>query len=68
VVSAHAKVVTNVTHRDGATFLEAYRGWFDGQGRGDADTPKRAGAEGGPSGALYDAFTPHHKKRVRLIT
>lgn len=65
---ALCQVRPNVTHRDGATFLEAYRGWFDGQGRGDADTPKRAGAEGGPLGALYDTFTPPHKKRVRLIT
>jgi hypothetical protein len=43
----YAKFVPNVTHRDGAAFLEACRGWFDGQGRGDADMPRRVGAGGG---------------------
>jgi integrase len=59
----YAKFVPNVTHRDGAAFLEAYRGWFDGQGRGDADTPRRVGAGGGPLGTRYDTFTTPQEQR-----
>jgi hypothetical protein len=32
----YAKFIPNVTRRDGSAFLEAYRGWQVGQGRGDA--------------------------------
>jgi integrase len=55
----YAKFVPNVTHRDGAAFLEAYRGWFAGEGGGGTDMPRRVGAGVGPLGALYD--TPSNK-------
>jgi integrase len=61
----YAKFIPNVTRRDGAAFLEAYKGWQVGQGRGDTDGGPLMG-QGQTQGALgtdYDTCATPHEKR-----
>jgi integrase len=61
----YAKFIPNVTRRDGTAFLEAYKGWQVGQGRGDTDGGPLMG-QGQTQGALgtdYDTCATPHEKR-----
>jgi integrase len=61
----YAKFIPNVTRRDGAAFLQAYRNWFaakDGVEVG-ATAPVANAGEQGSLGSFYDTFTPPQQQR-----
>jgi integrase len=61
----YAKFIPNVTHRDGAAFLGAYRRWFGSTGEGGTEVAmlNDEHTRGGPLGASYDTFTTPQQKR-----
>jgi len=61
----YAKFIPNVTRRDGAAFLGAYRRWFGSKGEVGAEAAMLDDDQtrGGPLGAFYDTFTTPQQQR-----